>query len=91
MNRTSFITISSEVSLAYGAGALILPAALTSVYGVGLDRAGLFLVQFLGASYIGTRSSAGSPARAPIRPRVVASRSATPSPGRSASLSRRWA
>lgn len=70
MNRTHFITISSVVSLAYGAAALIAPSALTSVYGVGLDRTGLFLAQFLGASYIGyaiigwfTRTSADPAAR----------------------------
>lgn len=70
MNRTRFISLSAAVSLAYGAAALVAPAALTGAYGVALDRSGLFLVQFLGASYIGyaiidwlTRASSDSVAR----------------------------
>ena len=80
MNRTRFVTISAVVSLVYGAVALIAPAALTSVYGVGLDRAGLFLVQFLGASYIGyaiigwfTRTSADPAARRGVALGIVVS------------------
>jgi hypothetical protein len=53
MDRTRFITLSALVSLGYGLAALIAPAALTSLFRISLDRTGLFLAQFLGASYIG--------------------------------------
>ncbi len=53
MKISSFLMVKAIISLAFGIGFLVIPAAVWSIYGVALDPAGILMTRFLGACLTG--------------------------------------
>jgi hypothetical protein len=53
MKLGSFLVVKSIVSLAFGIGFAVTPAAVWSIYGVTLDSTGVFMTRFVAALLIG--------------------------------------
>ena len=53
MGRQGFFTIAAGISLVTGAAALLVPAAMASVFGVTLDEVGASQTRLLGSAYLG--------------------------------------
>ncbi len=53
MKLSSFLVVKAIISIAFGIGFAVIPAAVWSIYGVTLDPAGIFMTRFIGACLIG--------------------------------------
>jgi hypothetical protein len=53
MKLSSFLVVKAIISLAFGIGFAVIPAAVWSIYGVTLDPAGILMTRFLAACLIG--------------------------------------
>jgi len=53
MKLNSFLVVKAIISLAFGIGFVVIPAAVWSIYGVTLDPVGIFMTRFLAACLIG--------------------------------------
>ena len=53
MKLSSFLLVKAVISLVFGIGLALMPAAVMSLYGVMLEPGGMFMAQLVGASLIG--------------------------------------
>ena len=53
MKLSSFLVVKAIISLAFGIGFAVIPAAVWSIYGVTLDSTGVFMTRFVAALLIG--------------------------------------
>jgi len=53
MKLSSFLAIKAVISLVYGIGMVLIPAAFLPLYGITLDPAGTFMARAVGATLIG--------------------------------------
>lgn len=53
MKISSFLLVKAIISLAFGIGFAVIPAALWSIYGVTLDPPGILMTRFMAACLIG--------------------------------------
>jgi len=53
MKLSSFLAIKAIISLVYGIGMVLVPAAFLPLYGITLDPAGTFMARAVGATLIG--------------------------------------
>jgi len=53
MKLSSFLVVKAIITLAFGIGFIVIPAAVWSIYGVTLDPVGILMTRFLAACLIG--------------------------------------
>ncbi len=53
MKLNSFLLVKAIISLAFGIGFAVIPAAMWSIYGITLDPVGIVMTRFLAACLIG--------------------------------------
>ena len=53
MKLSNFLVVKAIISLAFGIGLVLVPAAVMSLYGITLDPAGILMARFVGACLIG--------------------------------------
>lgn len=53
MKLSSFLLIKAIITLAFAIGFLLIPESVWSIYGVTLDSAGVLMVRFCGACFMG--------------------------------------
>ena len=53
MKLSSFLVVKAIISLLFGIGFAVIPAAVWSIYGVTLDSTGVFMTRFVAALLIG--------------------------------------
>jgi len=53
MKISNFLMVKSIISLSFGIGFAVIPAALWSIYGVTLDPTGILMTRFMAACLIG--------------------------------------
>jgi hypothetical protein len=53
MKLSNFLVVKAVISLAFGIGFALIPAAVMSLYGVALDPTGILMARFVGACLIG--------------------------------------
>lgn len=53
MKLSSFLVVKAIISIAFGIGFAVIPAAVWSIYGVTLDPVGILNARFVGACLIG--------------------------------------
>ena len=53
MKLSNFLVVKAIISVAFGIGFLVIPAAVWSIYGVTLDPIGVLMTRFFGACLVG--------------------------------------